>query len=47
MADSHKCAHETCRCQVTGTNEYCSDHCRQAAADEKPCTCGHQGCMHA
>ena len=29
--ETHKCAHEQCKCQVSSTLEYCSDYCSEAA----------------
>lgn len=41
-----KCGHEGCTCQVAGSEEYCSDDCRQhgAHAEEMGCQCGHPEC---
>lgn len=47
MADEGKCAHEMCVCRTTGDEEYCSDHCKDAADQdiiEIACDCGHSGC---
>ncbi len=38
-----KCAHPSCHCLVSEENEYCSDYCKLAGADEH-CGCGHAGC---
>jgi len=45
--DDGRCEHEGCGCAVTGDNDYCSDHCRDAADQdmvEIACDCGHDGC---
>ena len=50
MADNDnngKCAHNMCACAVSGDQEYCSDHCEDAAdtdMTEINCDCGHPGC---
>ena len=47
MAENGQCEHEICVCPVTGDAEYCSDHCRDAVAEdmtEIACDCGHPGC---
>jgi hypothetical protein len=44
MADSKKCAHPACSCQVT-KEKYCSAQC--AAMEDTPdidCRCEHPGC---
>ena len=43
----HKCAQEQCRCQVSSTQEYCSDYCSDAddvAEIVLTCSCGHIPC---
>jgi hypothetical protein len=49
MANSEKCAHESCVCLVNkdgGFGAYCSAHCRDAKAmSELRCECGHAGCI--
>ena len=45
--DDNRCAHGGCGCAVTGDNEYCSDHCKDADDQdmvEIACDCGHPGC---
>jgi len=47
MADNGICAHDPCRCSTSGDDEYCSDHCREAADQditEITCDCGHPAC---
>lgn len=47
MADDNRCGHDACACAVSGDQEYCSDHCRNAADQditEISCDCGHSGC---
>jgi hypothetical protein len=43
----HKCAYEQCQCQISSTQEYCSDYC-EAADDveegELQCDCTHASC---
>ncbi len=40
-----KCAHVPCVCEITSEQEYCSDRCRNNAADgSDTCTCGHIDC---
>jgi len=43
----HKCAYEQCQCQISATQEYCSDYC-EAADDveegELQCDCTHSSC---
>jgi hypothetical protein len=42
------CGHTGCTCQVEAGQEFCSDHCRERAADAAhaghACGCGHPGC---
>ena len=42
------CGHDGCRCEVEQSGEFCSDHCREHAADEAhgshECACGHPAC---
>jgi len=49
MANSEKCAHESCVCMVGKGGEfgaYCSAHCREAKdMSELRCECGHAGCI--
>ncbi|HQZ97083.1 MAG TPA: hypothetical protein PLP21_12250 [Pyrinomonadaceae bacterium] len=43
----HKCNHDICTCIVSGGNEYCSDHCREAVTQditEIKCDCGCLNC---
>jgi hypothetical protein len=42
---SKKCAHPSCRCQVTD-DKYCSQLCKDAGGDEVEiaCDCGHPAC---
>lgn len=46
--DSHKCAHELCKCTVPEKGpygKYCSEHCREAKdMTELRCDCKHPGC---
>ena len=47
MADDNKCGHDACACPISGEQEYCSDHCENAADQditEISCDCGHPGC---
>ena len=47
MANDNKCAHESCNCSIQGDDQYCSDHCKQAAAQDMTeimCDCGHDCC---
>jgi hypothetical protein len=47
MANTHKCAHPGCKCQVEHFGEYCSDECRKAGdAVESKCHCNHPACTH-
>ena len=40
-----KCGHAPCLCEVTASEEFCSDHCRgHAQSDHDTCTCGHTDC---
>ena len=41
-----QCAHEGCTCQVGGSGDYCSDHCRQHEDHiaAMACQCGHPEC---
>jgi hypothetical protein len=48
-----RCGHETCRCEITDDEDFCSDHCRDQAAtaggitdhDSHTCECGHPACQ--
>ena len=45
--DDNRCGHDGCACAITGDEEYCSDHCRNADDQditEISCDCGHSGC---
>jgi len=45
--DDNRCGHDGCSCSVSGDQEYCSDHCRNADDQditEISCDCGHSGC---
>lgn len=47
MEDDNKCAHEACVCMVIDDEEYCSEHCEDAADQdiiEISCDCGHSAC---
>jgi len=50
MSDNgYRCGHAPCQCTtVPGGDQYCSDHCREAAAsgpvEAGPCGCGHEVC---
>ncbi len=49
MADENDntCAHKMCNCMTNNDNDYCSDHCEDAADQdltEIKCDCGHAGC---
>lgn len=42
-----KCKHEICTCSVTGDEQFCSDHCREAVEQdltEIACDCRCPGC---
>ncbi|MFT3744746.1 MAG: hypothetical protein QM785_10710 [Pyrinomonadaceae bacterium] len=44
---NEKCKHEICDCPAAVDSEYCSDHCREAVAQdivELNCDCGHPSC---
>ncbi len=43
------CKHEGCHCEIpsSGSDEHCSDHCKQqgmAAFPKKECACDHVAC---
>lgn len=41
------CQHQGCTCQVSGGEQFCSDHCREHAEHgdtDHSCECGHPGC---
>lgn len=40
---SMQCRHEVCVCEVSGGDEYCSDHCRNSGSADA-CDCGHADC---
>ena len=45
--DDDRCGHDGCSCSVSGDQDYCSDHCRNADDQditEISCDCGHSGC---
>ncbi|MEI7037732.1 hypothetical protein [Fulvimonas yonginensis] len=49
MSDNgYRCGHAPCQCTVPGGGQYCSEHCREAAASGRsegaPCGCGHAVC---
>lgn len=48
MSDNgYRCGHAACQCTVPGGGQYCSDHCREAAASGQStgaCGCGHEVC---
>ena len=47
MSDNGVCKHELCNCAAQGEADYCSDRCKEAAAQdlvEIKCDCGHDGC---
>jgi hypothetical protein len=47
MADDHKCGHDICTCTVAGSDQFCSDHCREAKEQdivEIKCDCGCLNC---
>jgi hypothetical protein len=48
MADSAKCAHPSCNCNVEPRGpfgKYCSDHCKQSGEKvELRCDCQHPAC---
>ncbi|TCK75967.1 hypothetical protein C7378_0971 [Acidipila rosea] len=45
MADTKKCAHAACNCQVTG-KKYCSEWCEDAKhVTEITCQCSHPSCQ--
>jgi hypothetical protein len=47
MADNTGCKHEMCGCPAPGNSDYCSDHCRDAVAQditEIRCDCGCPSC---
>lgn len=43
------CLHMGCRCDVSEGQEYCSDYCREHAAEADhaahECACGHPACQ--
>ena len=42
-----KCAHEQCKCQVSSTEKFCSEYCKDAAEIEEvelQCACEHSPC---
>jgi hypothetical protein len=42
-----KCAHDQCKCEVSSTERFCSDYCKDAAEIEEvelQCACGHAPC---
>ncbi|MBP1475260.1 hypothetical protein J7I44_13180 [Frateuria sp. MAH-13] len=48
--DGYRCGHAPCQCTTKpGGDQYCSDHCREAAtsgrAEAGPCDCGHAVCQ--
>jgi hypothetical protein len=49
MAENdNKCSHDACVCMVRDNEEYCSEHCENAAEQdivEIRCDCGHPACM--
>jgi hypothetical protein len=48
--DMDNCGHEGCKCQVSGGEQYCSDHCREhgpGPGTGQPCGCGHPLCQQA
>jgi hypothetical protein len=44
-----KCAHPACQCEVSSSEKYCSQFCKDAGADEIEiaCDCGHPVCEAA
>jgi len=44
-----KCAHQSCQCEVSSSDKYCSQFCKDAGADEVEiaCDCGHPACEAA
>lgn len=45
MADSKKCAHPACTCEVEKGQKYCSQYCKDAKGTlELACGCGHETC---
>jgi hypothetical protein len=45
MANTKKCKHPSCSCQVSDSTDYCSPQC--AAMEKTPdldCKCPHAGC---
>jgi hypothetical protein len=45
MADSKKCAHETCRCIVPSGQKYCSTVCEDSkGVTTLGCDCNHPDC---
>jgi len=45
MAQTEKCAHPACNCNVTDGKKYCSQYCSDAGDEvEIACDCGHGGC---
>ncbi len=43
-----KCAHPSCKCEVSNDDKYCSPYCSDAAGTtEIFCNCGHPGCSIA
>jgi hypothetical protein len=41
-----KCAHLSCQCEVTSSEKYCGEICKEAGAGEVEigCECGHTAC---
>jgi len=44
--ETRKCAHPSCECQVSGSDKYCSQSCKDRGANEIEigCDCGHDAC---
>jgi hypothetical protein len=43
-AQTHKCAHPSCICQIPTNQKYCSDYCKSAPEIELHCNCPHTDC---
>jgi hypothetical protein len=45
--NTQKCAHPSCQCQVSPSEKYCSEICKDAGSDEIEigCECEHPACL--
>jgi hypothetical protein len=45
MDEPKKCAHPSCRCNVSPGKKYCGTYCEgEAETADIQCNCGHSGC---